>query len=110
MSGNVKIPVVKNRISPKQRAKRKRGLLRLGVIGCALVVMLLVVWLHVQTNQLLADIQNLEAELIRYRNENNKLYAQVAELSDFSRIYEIARNQLKLDFLDHEKVIEVPAE
>lgn len=110
MAKQVKIPVVKNRIAPR-RSKRKTQVFRkIGAIAVTLIVMILFVWLKIQTNLMLAGIQNLEAERNRYRAENEKLQAEVVELSSFARIHRIARERLNLDFLAHEKVIEVPVQ
>lgn len=101
-----KIPVVKNRVNIDKR-KPKSGFVQAVVICVVLVGMLLFVWLKVQTNLLLAQIQVLETELNRGAMEQEKLQAEVVRLSSFGRIQKIAQDELGLDFLSHEQIIEI---
>ncbi len=109
MSKHVRIPVVKNQVKFKKTAHKQEGHLKFWLLALGFVTMLLFVHLKVQTNTALAEVQNLELELNRCRAENEKYQSKVIELSNFARIRDIAKNKLKLDFLTHEKIIEISA-
>ena len=109
MSRQVRIPVVKNQVKIKKPARRQKPYRKFWLLALGFGTTLLFVHLKVQTNTALAEVQNLEQELNRYRTENEKYQSQVIELSNFARIRDIAKNKLKLDFLTHEKIIEISA-
>lgn len=101
-----KIPVVKNRVNINNR-NRKSGFVQAVVICAVFIGMLLFVWLKVQSNLLLAEIQVLETDLNRGEIEKEQLQAEVVRLSSFGRIQKIAQEELGLDFLSHEQIIEI---
>jgi len=107
MSRQVRIPVVKNQVKFKKPARKQKPYRKFWVLALASGTLLLFVHLKVQTNTALAEVQNLELELNHYQAENEKYQSQVIELSNFARIRDIAKNKLKLDFLTHEKIIEI---
>lgn len=69
--------------------------------------MMFYVWLKVQTNLLSAEIQHLKIKQNHLVVENEKLKAEVARLSSFGRIQEIAQQKLGLVFLPKEDIIEI---
>lgn len=69
--------------------------------------MLLYVWLKVETNLALQEIEQLEIQQAKLAAENQKLRTQEIALSDFIRIQRIATKELKLQFAAPENVIEI---
>ena len=102
-----RIPVVRNRIVVQPQKKRS-GLRRLLLLGLLSALMIFYVWLNVETAECLHEIEQLQENLQVSQQENERLRAEVAKLSSFARINEIARTKLGLVFVENEKVIEVP--
>ncbi len=102
-----KIPVVKSRVViTKKKGHPKLTLFAIILSGCA--IMIFYIWLKVQINLQLTEIQQLE---LRYRQqmlENEKSHAEVIRLSSYARIHEIAQENLGLVFLAQEDIHEVP--
>lgn len=105
MSNYKKIPVIKNRVVIQEQ--RKRSFVRITAVGVILAIMLIYVWLKIQTNSYLGKIQLLNKELSRKTVENEKLQGAVGRLSNFGRINKIAQEELGLTFLDNEDIIEI---
>lgn len=105
MARSKKIPVIKNRVVLKE--KRKRSVWpQIGVVVLAFVMMLLFVWLKIQTNLRLAQIQKLETFLAQSLKENEKLRTEKLKLSSFGRIHKIAQ-ELGLEFLGSADIVQI---
>ena len=109
MAQRIKIPVVKNRLQLPQKQKSRQGA-RTRYIILVFVIMLLFVWLRVQTNVLLTDIKSLEDSLREHSNENSQLETKVKTLSDYNRIVEIARSRLGMEKISNDKIIRIKEE
>ena len=108
MANYVRIPVLKNRgVTVTRGKKSKKGFLQFAVILSLFILMLTFVWLKVETNLTLSEIQNLEEKLHENTIQNEKLRAEVVRLSNFSRIQKIAQMKLGLDFIRDENIIEI---
>ncbi len=106
MAKTRKIPVIKNRVV--LRKKKKRSVWpQVRVLILTFAMMLLFVWLKIQTNLKLAEIQRLEAVLAQNLAENKKLKTKQIRLSSFGRIYKIAQG-LGLEFLAREDIVQIP--
>lgn len=70
--------------------------------------MIFYVWLKVQINLELAEIQLLEQTIRQQKRENDRLQAEYIKLSSFDRIHKIAQEDLGLIFLDSEAFHEIP--
>ncbi len=77
-------------------------------ILCAFALMVGYVWMKVQINLQLAEIQRLEDLNRRYEIEINKLEAERIRLANIGRIQKIAQEELGLVFATNENVIEIP--
>lgn len=103
-----RIPVIKNRgIVVRKKGKKKTGLRNSIFLILLLGLMLLYVWLKVETNLALQEIEQLEIQQAKLAAENQKLRTQEIALSDFIRIQRIATKELKLQFAAPENVIEI---
>ncbi|MCZ6820962.1 MAG: cell division protein FtsL [Calditrichaeota bacterium] len=101
-----KIPVIKNR-GIVIRKKKKTGLRNSIFLILVLGLMLLYVWLKVETNLALQEIEQLEIQQAKLAAENQKLHTREIAFSDFSRIQRIATKELNLQFAAPENVIEI---
>ncbi len=70
-------------------------------------LMLIFVWLKVETNLTLAHIRILEVQLNENIHENEKLRAEVVRLTSFGRIRRIAQSELGLTFVPSEQIVEI---
>ncbi len=105
MAKTRKIPVIKNRVV--LRKKKKRSVWpQVRVLILTFAMMLLFVWLNIQTNLKLAEIQRLEAVLTQNLAENKKLKTETIRLSSFGRIHKIAQT-LGLEFLAREDIVQI---
>lgn len=105
MAKTRKIPVIKNRVV--LRKKKKRSVWpQVRVLILTFAMMLLFVWLNIQTNLKLAEIQRLEAVLTQNLAENKKLKTEKIRLSSFGRIHKIAQ-KLGLEFLAREDIVQI---
>jgi cell division protein FtsL len=91
--------------SPKKSRTSNRLVLW---ILCAFALMVGYIWMKVQINLQLAEIQRLEDLNRRYEIEINKLEAEHIRLANIGRIQKIAQEELGLVFATHEDVIEIP--
>lgn len=100
-----RIPVIKNRVVLKD--KRKRSVWpQVGALILTFAMMLLFVWLKIQINLRLAEIQRLETVLEQCQAENEKLKAEKIRLSSFGRIHKIAQ-ELGLEFVASEDIVSI---
>lgn len=107
MAKTRKVPVLKNHGIVVKKSQKRASLRKFGLIVLVFTLMLVYVWLKVQTNLILAEIQVLDAELNQSLAENGKLQAEVVRLSSFGRIQKIAKKKLGLDFIPRENIIEI---
>ncbi len=105
MAKTKKIPVIKNRVVLKKKGKRAVWP-QVGVLVLVFAFMLMFVWLKIQTNLKLAEIQELETALIQNLAENEKLKTEKIKLSRFGRIHKIAK-ELGLEFLASENIVQI---
>ncbi len=76
------------------------------MLALVFAFMLMFVWLKIQTNLKLAEIQELETALIQNLAENEKLKTEKIKLSRFGRIHKIAK-ELGLEFLASENIVQI---
>ncbi len=105
MAKTKKIPVIKNRVVLKKKKKRSVWP-QVRVLILTFAVMLLFVWLKIQTNLKLAKIQKLETVLAQNLAEKKKLKTEKIGLSSFHRIRKIAQ-ELGLEFLAGEDIVQI---
>lgn len=105
MAKTKKIPVIKNRVVLKKKKKRSVWP-QVRVLILTFAMMLLFVWLKIQTNLKLAEIQRLETVLAQNLAENKKLKTEKIRLSSFGRIHKIAQ-ELGLEFLASEDIVQI---
>ena len=105
MAKTKKIPVIKNRVVLRKKKKRSAWP-QVGILILTFAIMLLFVWLKIQTNLKLAEIQRLETVLKQNLAENKKLKAEKIRLSSFGRIHKIAK-ELGLEFLESEDIVQI---
>ena len=105
MAKTKKIPVIKNRVVLKKKKKRSVWP-QVRVLILTFVMMMLFVWLKIQTNLKLAEIQRLETILAQNLTEKKKLKTEKIRLSSFGRIHKIAQD-LGLEFLASEDIIQI---
>ncbi len=74
----------------------------------AFALMVGYVWMKVQINLQLAEIRQLEDLKRRYEIENNKLEAERIRLSNFGRIQQYAEKELGLVFIPDEAIVKIP--
>ena len=65
------------------------------------------VWMKVQINLQLAEVQRLEALKRRYVMEQHKLEAEKIGLDNIGRIQKLAKEELGMVFLPDEKIIKI---
>ncbi len=108
MAKYTRIPLLKNQgIALKHPKKNSNGAITFLYIVCTFALMIIFVWLKIETNSTLSKIQKAEVSLSESKIENEKLKAEVLRYSDFERIKEIAKTKLGLDFVSDEKIIPV---
>ncbi len=106
MGQNKTIPLIKNRGVVLGNRGKSSTLRRLRWVLMVIGVMMFYVWIRISTNTKQAAIVRLERQIQEQATENEKLQAEVVALSSFDRIQKTAR-ALGLDFVDHEKIIEI---
>jgi cell division protein FtsL len=106
MRARKKIPVIKNRLTSLPNARGHSGK-KTGYIITIFVLMLVFVWLRVQTSQLLSEVRTLEDELRKSQNENRHLETQEKKLSTYSRIMDLAQNRLNMVKVPNDRIIKV---
>lgn len=109
MAGTVQIPVIRRKITASTVARQSNVNL-LSIIALVFAILVLFVWLKVKTNQLLLEIREMEDQLGKAKIENQKLQAEVVELSSFRRIPKIAQTQLNMDFAGRGDIIKIKKE
>ena len=105
MAKTKKIPVIKNRVVLKKKGKRSVWP-QVGVLILVFAFMLMFVWLKIQINSKVAEIQRLETVLNDSLAENEKLRTERTSLSDFGRIHKIAQ-ELGLEFLTSKNIVQI---
>ena len=105
MAKTKKIPVIKNRVVLKQKNKRSVWP-QVRILILTFAIMLLFVWIKIETNLKLAEIQRLETVLAQNLAENKKLKTEKIRLSSFGRIHKLAQN-LGLEFLASEDIVQI---
>ena len=106
MAKTKKIPVIKNRGVVLKKKKKRSVWPQVGILILTFVIMLMFVWLKIQTNLKLAEIQRLETVLKQNLAENKKLITEKTRLSDLGRIHKIAK-ELGLEFLENENIVQI---
>lgn len=102
-----RIPVVKNRVVLKKKRKKHPVWRLVGALVLIFALMLIFVWLKIQTNLKIAEIRNLKLALKSNLDENKKLEIEKIRLSTRSRIQNIAVEELGLEVIPDEKIIEI---
>jgi len=86
----------------RQKSSEKSKLKIVLVIFLVLTLatyMLFQVWLKVQVRLIVGEIERLNKDAIKLREENNQYQAQVTDLSSYERITQIAQGELGMIFL-----------
>ncbi|MFQ5649137.1 MAG: hypothetical protein ACE5IY_04265 [bacterium] len=109
MARHAHIPVIKNRGLVLEKKRKPLLPRKLGWLVVVFALMLLYVWLKVETNLHLAEIRSLETRLDENLQETEKLQAEVVRLSSFDRIQTIAQS-IGLTFLPNEQIVEISTE
>ncbi|MFQ5824419.1 MAG: cell division protein FtsL [bacterium] len=91
----------------RKNSKNRSRFSLFSIVLLGFFLMIFYVWLKVQTNFVSAEIQQLKMKRNRLLVENEELKAEVARLSSFSRIREIAQKNLYLVFIPNEDIIEI---
>ncbi len=106
MAQYTKIPLLRNQgVALKHPKKQSKAPLTFLYIVLTFTLMIVFVWLKIETNSTLGNIQKAEISLSESKIENEKLKAEVLRYSDYERIKGIAQTQLGLDFVSNEKII-----
>jgi cell division protein FtsL len=101
-----KQPLFQKRRASGPKRSRAKNRLFWWILG-AFLLMVGYIWMKVQINLQLAEVQHLEELKRRYEIENNKLEAERVRLANIGRIQKIAEEELGLVFVKDENVIEI---
>jgi cell division protein FtsL len=82
----------------------KNSIAALVVIIILALVMVGLVWQKVKVTQLIQEIDQLEKQLVYYKETNEKLQGQVLSLSNETRVVSIAREKLNMVYPPYEFV------
>lgn len=93
--------------SVRRKSNRLSSLALVGGVFLVFLLMILYVWLKVESDLLSAELRNLKIQESHLLVENENLKAEVARLSSFGRIQKIAQEILGLVFLPNEDIIEI---
>lgn len=88
----------------KELGRPKNGITALVVIIILALVMVGLVWQKVKVTQLIQEIDQLEKQLVFYKETNEKLQGQVLSLSNETRVVSIAREKLNMVYPPYEFV------
>jgi|GEM_PF-2014434 len=92
-----------NRVE-KELGRPKNSLTVLGIIIILALILVGLVWQKVEVSQLVQEIDQLERQLVFYKETNEKLQGQVLTLSNETRIVSIAREKLNMVYPPYEFV------
>ncbi|MCI0493817.1 cell division protein FtsL [candidate division KSB1 bacterium] len=86
----------------KELGRPKNSVVALVIIIILALIMVGLVWQKVKVSQLIQEIDQLEKQLVYYKETNEKLQGQVLSLSNETRIVSIAREKLDMIYPPYE--------
>jgi len=78
-----------------------------GIIVGVFGLMLVFVWLKIETNKTLGELSRLRNILAKNESDNKKYRVEIKRLKSLSHIQGVAQKQLGLNFLAREDVIKI---
>ena len=88
----------------KELGRPKNSMTALVIIIILALILVGLVWQKVKVSQLVQEIDQLEKQLVYYKETNEKLQGQVLSLSNETRIVSIAREKLDMIYPPYEFV------